>query len=70
MTDRHLGYLVTLDAAAHAEDSAHLLALIARMRGVSSVKPVVQDMHSEIAYERALRDLRTKIAAVLWDTPK
>ena len=70
MTDRHLGYLVVLDTTLHAEDSAHLLDLIARMRGVSSVKPIVQDMATEIAYERALRDLRAKLADVLWDTPK
>jgi hypothetical protein len=70
VTDRHLGYVVTLDAALHAEDSAHLLDLIARMRGVYSVKPIVQDMGTQIAYERALRDLRAKIADVLWDKPK
>jgi hypothetical protein len=70
VSDRHLGYLVTLDSALRAEDSAHLLDLIARMRGVTSVKPVVQDMKTEIAYERALRDLREKIADVLWEKPK
>lgn len=67
MSDRHLGYVVTLDATLKDEDSAHLLDLIGRMRGVTSIKSIVQDMGTEIAYERALRDLRGKIAAVLWE---
>lgn len=70
MSDQHVGYVVTLDAAMPAEDSAHLIDLIARLRGVTSVNPIVRDLNTELAYERALRDLRGKVAAVLWDIPR
>lgn len=66
MTDRHIAYVVTLERATRADDSQHLLDLIARMRGVASVEPVVQNGATEAAYQRALHDLRGQVAAVLW----
>lgn len=66
MTDRHIAYLVILDRPMREDDSQHLVDLIGRMKGVSSVAPVAQDVTTEVAYQRALADLRTKVAAVLW----
>lgn len=66
MTDRHIAYVVVLDITTRADDSQHLLDLIRRMKGVYSVEPLVQDSGSEVAHQRALRDLREQVAAVLW----
>lgn len=48
MTDRHVGYIVTLDESLREDDDAALEAL-RMIRGVASVRPLIDnaDIHVE-----------------------
>lgn len=69
MTDRHIAYSLVLDVTMRSDDAQPLLDLIRRLKGVYSVEPVIQDMGTEVAYERARHDLREQIGAVLYPPP-
>lgn len=43
MTDRHLGYLVTLEQPTREDDAEATLAAIRQIRGVIDVRPVVSE---------------------------
>ena len=53
MTDRHAGYLVTLEVDLREDDAAATLAALRQIRGVVAVEPVVGDVHVTIARSRA-----------------
>jgi hypothetical protein len=55
MTDRHTGYLVTLDKDIREDDAEQLIAAIEMLRGVLNVTPVVSGGLQEMA-ERQRRD--------------
>ena len=66
MTDRHIGFIVTLEETLRADDAQHIIEAIRQLRNVASVVPIKQDMNSEIAHERALRDLREQLRDIVW----
>lgn len=63
MTDRHTGYIVTLDKDIRADDSEQIINAIHMLRGVIDVTPVVSDITSIMAESKAKDEIRQKI----WD---
>ena len=53
MTDRHIGYLVALDADIRDDDAASTINALRIVRGVISVEPVIANMHEAIGEARA-----------------
>lgn len=53
MTDRHAGYVVTLAHDIREDDAQALIAAIAQLRGVVSVRPIVSNPALHIALMRA-----------------
>lgn len=71
MTDRHAGYLVTLDADIREDDAQAILSAIGMVKGVGSVEPIIADPLGAIAENRARRALWDRMVSVLaGDTPK
>lgn len=52
MTDRHAGYLVTLDCDIREDDAEEILTALRMVRGVVSVKPVQGGYETQVAAER------------------
>ena len=69
MTDRHAGYLVTLDRDIREDDAEAIMAAIHMIKGVISVKPVVADIGLHIAAERRDGDWRTALSRLIADGP-
>jgi hypothetical protein len=44
MTDRHTGYLITLETPLHEDDAARTLAALQQVKGVIDVRPIVASM--------------------------
>ena len=63
MTDRHTGYIVTLDNNIRADDSEQIINAIHMLMGVIDVTPVVSDITSIMAESKAKDEIRQKI----WD---
>lgn len=63
MTERHAGYIVTLDSDLREDDAEALKLALTSLRGVISVEPVVADASLHIAEERA----RTNLTTQMWD---
>lgn len=61
MTDRHAGYIVTLEQDIRADDAEPTRAAIQQIRGVLSVTPFVGNVELVIAQQRAMHELRTKV---------
>ena len=61
MSDKHHGYVVTLDTPLHEEASSHVIDAIRLLKGVVSVKPIVGDPGLALAEERARADLRERL---------
>jgi len=61
MTDRHSGYLVTLDKDIRSDDAESTLNALRMVRGVISVEPVISNIEVHIAEDRAKRELLSKI---------
>lgn len=55
MTDRHIGYIVTLEHDIREDDAAATIAALRQIRGVLNVTPVVSDAHVEMIAERRAR---------------
>lgn len=53
MTDRHAGYIVTLEEDIRADDAQNTIRALSMVRGVASVEPVVSDVAVQIAEARA-----------------
>ena len=62
MTDRHIAYTVLLKEPVREDDAEHIINAIRMIKGVHSVQPVVQDIQTAFAYERA----RSQLVAQLW----
>ena len=53
MTDRHSGYVVTLDAPIREDDAQRIIDAIKMVKGVLSVDPVITDAGQMIAEMKA-----------------
>jgi hypothetical protein len=60
MTDRHAGYIVTLEKNAREDDAQDIIRAIRMLRNVASVTPVVADAPLAIATERVRGAFRDK----------
>ena len=58
MTDRHSGYVITLDRDIREDDAEATLTALRMTRGVASVKPIVADLSEMMARERVKSDAR------------
>jgi hypothetical protein len=56
MTDRHMGYVVTLDENIREDDSEHVLNALRMVRGVASVTPVTADYEADVIAARRRDD--------------
>lgn len=65
MTDRHAGYLVTLEQDLRADDAEPVLAAIRQLRGIAAVTPVVADMATMLGIMRARNQYREAIYQAL-----
>lgn len=65
MTDRHCGYVVTLDKDIREDDAEAIISAMMMLRGVLTVEPVTADPGTMIAESRARRFFADKLCAVL-----
>jgi hypothetical protein len=61
MSDRHAGYVVVLEEPLHEEDSERVIAAISLLKGVVSVKPIVDSFEVQLAYDKAKHDIGVKL---------
>lgn len=61
MTDRHAGYIVTLERDIHEYDAQATITALRQIRGVLSVEPIVADADHYVAYSRAMYSMREKL---------
>lgn len=70
MTDRHAGYLVTLDRNVREDDAADIVKALEMVKGVISVKPVVAgDPAQSAERERCDRQWRDALWQLAHDGP-
>lgn len=67
MTDRHAGYVVTLDKNLREDDAAPILAALAMIKSVISVEPLISTPEIQIAEARAKRKFHKKVLKLLTD---
>ena len=65
MTSRYQAFTVALENDVREDDAENLITAIRALRGVLTVVPVVSDISGYGAYERARRELQTKIDKAL-----
>ena len=65
MTERVNAFVVVLEDTIRSDDAEDIIRLLSLIRGVSSVRPVPEDMSSVIARDRARTELRGQILDVL-----
>ena len=53
MTDRHVGYVVTLEHDMREDDAEGTLTALRQIKGVLDVRPLVGSAETILAYERA-----------------
>lgn len=61
MTDRHAGYIVTLEGDIREDDAEAIINALRLVRGVLSVEPVVADVAVHIAEKRARADVLDRL---------
>jgi inosine-uridine nucleoside N-ribohydrolase len=66
MTDRFNALTVVLEQDIREDDAQAIIAAISQLRGVASVEGNVADMHSHIAKEQALHELRGKMMDIIF----
>ena len=49
MTDREVGYIVTLETSIREDDAEDIKTAISMIKGVLSIKPIVEDINLYIA---------------------
>jgi hypothetical protein len=67
MTDRHAGYIITLDKDVREDDAEFVLNAIRMIKGVTAVDPIVSDNRLHMAELRAKTEIREKLFKVLYD---
>jgi hypothetical protein len=75
MTDRHAGYVVTLEANIREDDATAIMDALKMVRGVLDVRPVAGDVMLTVAEARARRDMQDKfysfyVSTFQWETSK
>jgi hypothetical protein len=65
MAERVIAFVVVLEDTIRADDAKDVIGLLSLIRGVSSVRPVPEDMSSVIARDRAASAVREDILRVL-----
>ena len=68
MSDRHAGYIVTLESDQHEDHSKETLRAIQMIKGVISVEPIVSGFDIHIAQERARLDMFKKFREICFPT--
>lgn len=63
---RTIAFVVVLEDSLNAEDKDTAVSLLKMIRGVASVRPVLEDMDSVLARDRATMDIRKDIMDVLF----
>jgi len=66
MTDRYHSLTVVLEKDTRDDDSECIIKAIQTIKGVLSVKPHVADLNTNMAEDRAKRDLGKKLWEVLY----
>jgi len=66
MTDRYHSLTVVLDRDIRDDDAEPILMAIRMIKGVLSVKPKVADIDSNMAEDRARRNLEQKLFDVIY----
>ncbi len=61
MTDRHAGYLVTLDRSIREDDAEAVLNALRMTRGVLTVTPIIDNLDIQMAYEKARMELGARL---------
>jgi len=70
MTDRHAGYVVTLETDLRDDEAQATIAAILQIKGVLSVSAVIADPGIMIAKARAENDFRDKLIATFFSPAK
>lgn len=65
MTDRYFAFTVVLDHDIRDDDAQPIISAIQHIKGVLTVEPHTANFESQMAEERAKRDLRKKLWEVL-----
>jgi hypothetical protein len=66
MSDRHAGYIVTLEKNVKDEDSEATMDAIRQLRGVVDVRPIVSDVQHHTARMQVRAELGVRLMEVLY----
>lgn len=61
MTDRHRGYVVTLDQDIREDDAEAIINAIKMVKHVLTVRPVIADFEGHMAEDRVRMDLKKRL---------
>jgi cell division septation protein DedD len=61
MTDRHSGYIVTLDADIREDDAEAIITALRMVKHVASVTPVVAQLEDHMARQRVRYEARSRL---------
>lgn len=65
MTDRHAGYLITLERDIREDDAEATIAALRQVKGVLTVQPVPFDTTLAMAEDRAKHEIGLKLITLL-----
>lgn len=65
MTERHVAYTVTLTKPIREDDAQRIIEAIEMIKGVRKVVPVVADINTHLAFERAYQVIYKKVFKAL-----
>lgn len=68
MTDRHAGYIVTLENDVREDDAEYIINALLMIKGVISVRPIVSDVELMVAKDRVDLQWREKLHQLLHDS--
>lgn len=68
MTDRHAGYIVTLENDIREDDAEYITNALLMIKGVLSVRPIVSDVELMVAKDRVDLQWREKLRQLLRDS--
>lgn len=64
MTDRHAGYLLTLEEDVRSDDAERILNALRMVKGVLHVEPIVSDTAVKMAENRVRSEVYSKLHEV------
>lgn len=67
MTDRLSGYVVTLEIDIRDDAAEAITNAIKMIKGVLSVKPIVANFETHIAYERVRQDIGRQLFEIIYE---